>query len=108
VLQVSLKARGVALSLVCLACVFIMLWVTIGPDIHKNYETPTPVRNLPLFFPILSSLLTQLGSVLVLDQPSVPETTPWWRNHLDVDCTICFGDIIHSIVLLGRRFLVDR
>ncbi|KAF8502220.1 hypothetical protein F5888DRAFT_1177482 [Russula emetica] len=42
VLQVGLKARGVALSLVCLACIFIMLWVVIGADIHKNYETPTP------------------------------------------------------------------
>jgi len=42
VLQVGLKARGVAFSLVCLACVFIMLWVVIGADIHKNYVTPTP------------------------------------------------------------------
>jgi len=42
VLQVGLKARGIAFSLVCLACVFIILWVAIGPGIHKNYETPTP------------------------------------------------------------------
>jgi len=28
--------------MVCLACVFIMLWVVIGADIHKNYVTPTP------------------------------------------------------------------
>ncbi|KAF8497247.1 hypothetical protein F5888DRAFT_1613796 [Russula emetica] len=42
VLQVGLKARGVALGLVCLACVFITLWAAIGPGIHKNYETPTP------------------------------------------------------------------
>jgi len=42
VLQVGLKARGVALSLVCLVCVFIMLWLAIGPRIHRNYETPTP------------------------------------------------------------------
>ncbi|KAF8502226.1 hypothetical protein F5888DRAFT_1918935 [Russula emetica] len=41
VLQVGLKARGVAFSLVCLACVFDMLWVVIGADIHKNYVTPT-------------------------------------------------------------------
>jgi hypothetical protein len=108
VLQVGLKARGVALSLVCLACVFIMLWVAIGAGIHKTYVTPTPVRNLPLFFPILSSLLTLLGSVLVLDQPSVPGRTPWWRNHLDVDRTICFGNTIHSIVFLGGGFLVCR
>ncbi|KAF8502202.1 hypothetical protein F5888DRAFT_1608129 [Russula emetica] len=42
VLQVGLKARGVAFSLVCLACVFITLWVAVGSGIHKNYETPTP------------------------------------------------------------------
>ncbi|KAI0276620.1 hypothetical protein BGY98DRAFT_934920 [Russula aff. rugulosa BPL654] len=42
VLQVGLKARGVALSLVCLACVFIMIWVAIGAVHHKNYDTPTP------------------------------------------------------------------
>ena len=78
--HVGLKARGVALGLVCLACVFIMLWVVIGAvtDRHKNYEIPTPVRNSPVFFPILSSLLTLLGSVLVLDQPSVPARTLWW------------------------------
>ncbi|KAI0276627.1 hypothetical protein BGY98DRAFT_919174 [Russula aff. rugulosa BPL654] len=40
--QVGLKARGVALSLVCLACVFITLWVAIGRGIHRNYDTPTP------------------------------------------------------------------
>ena len=49
--QVGLNARGVALSLVCLACVFITLWVAIGASVHKNYETPTPVRNSPLSFP---------------------------------------------------------
>jgi hypothetical protein len=108
VLQVGLKARSVALSLVCLACVFITLWVAIGAGIHKNYETPTPVRDSPLFFPILSSLLTLLGSVLVLDQPSVLARTLWWRNHLDVDRTIRFGNTIHSTVFLGGGFLVDR
>ena len=42
VLQVGLEARSVALSLVCLTCVFITLWIAIGAGIHKNYETPTP------------------------------------------------------------------
>ncbi|KAF8502221.1 hypothetical protein F5888DRAFT_1177476 [Russula emetica] len=42
VLQVGLKARGGAFNLVCLACVFIILWVAIGANLHKNYETPTP------------------------------------------------------------------
>ncbi|KAI0276631.1 hypothetical protein BGY98DRAFT_1097988 [Russula aff. rugulosa BPL654] len=42
VLQVGLNARGVALSLVCLTCVFITLWVAIGAGIHKDYATPTP------------------------------------------------------------------
>jgi hypothetical protein len=108
VLQVGLKARGVALGLVCLACVFITLCVAIGAGIHKNYETPTPVCDLPLFFPIVSSLLTLLGSVLVLDQPSVQGRTSWRRNDLDVDRTICFGNTIHSTVFLGGGFLVGR
>ena len=107
VLQVGLKARRVALSLVCLVCVFTMLWVAVGAGIHKNYETPTPVRNSLLFFPIFSSLLTLLGSVLVLDQPSVFERTHWWRNHLDVDRISCFGGTIRSAVFLGGGLLVD-
>ena len=107
-LQVGLKARGVAFSLVCLACVFITLWVAIGAGTHKNYETPTPVRNLLLSFPILSSLLILLGSGLVLDQPSVPGRTPCWRIHLAVDRTICLSNPLHSAVFLGGGFLVDR
>jgi hypothetical protein len=106
--RVGLQARGVALGMVCLVCIFIILWVAIGAGIHKNYETPTPVRNSPLFFPILSSLLTLLGSVLVLDQPSVPGRTPWWRIHLAVDCTIRFGNNVRSTVFLGGGFLVGR
>jgi hypothetical protein len=108
VLQADLKARRVALGLVCLAFVFITLWVAIGAGIHKNYETPTPVRNLPLAFPMPLSLLTPLGSGLVLDQPSVPARTPRWRNHLDVDRTICFGNTIRSAIFLGGGLLGDR
>jgi hypothetical protein len=108
VLQVGLNARGVALSLVCLVCIFITLWVAIGAGTHRNYETPTPVRDSPLFFPSLSPLLTLLGSVLVLDQPSVLGRSPWWRIHLAVDHTIYFGISIHSTVFLGGGFLVGR
>ena len=68
--HVGLRARGVALCLISLACVFIALCVGLGAGIHKNYETPTPVCYLTLFFPMLCSILTPLGSVLVLDQPS--------------------------------------
>ncbi len=107
--EVGLEARGFALGLVCLACIFIVLWVGIGRGIHKNYITPSPVRNSTLFFPIMSSLLTFLGSVLVLDKPlSVPGRTPWWRIHLDVDRTICFGDTLHPTVFLGGWLLVGR
>ena len=108
-LQIGLEARGVAFSLVCVTCVYITLWAAIGAGTHKNYETPTPVCDLPLFFSILSSLLTLLlGSVLVLDQPSVLWRTPRWRIHLDVDCTICFSNIILSAVFLGGGLLVGR
>ena len=107
-LQVGLKARGVAFSLVCLACIFILLSVAIGAGTHKNYDTPTPVRNSPLFLSILTSMLTLLWSVLVLDQPSVPGRTLWWRDHLDVDRIIYFGNTIRSTVSLGKGFLVCR
>jgi hypothetical protein len=106
--RVGLQARGAALGMVRLACISMMLWVAIGAGIHKNYETPSPVHNSPLFFPTLSSLLTLPGSVLVLDQPSVPGRTPWWRIHLAVDCTICFGNTVRSAVFLGGGFLVGR
>ena len=75
--QVGLKARGVTLSLVCLACVFITLSVAIGAGIHKNYDAPTPVRNSPFMgsYPFLPADVT--GSVLVLDQLTVLERTSW-------------------------------
>ena len=74
--EIDLEARGVAFGLVCFACIFITLWVSIGAGIDKNYETPTPVRNSHLFLAILSSLFTLLLSVLVLDKPSVPARMP--------------------------------
>ena len=84
-----------------------MLWVAIGENVYKNYETPTPVRNSTLFFLMLSSLLTLLGSVLVLDQRSVPGCTSWWGIRLAVGRIICFGNTIHPAVFLGGRFLVS-
>ncbi|KAF8502194.1 hypothetical protein F5888DRAFT_1918902 [Russula emetica] len=43
VLPGDLEAHGVSFSLVCLACVFVILWVAISASNHKkNYETPTP------------------------------------------------------------------
>ncbi len=64
---------------------------------------PTLVRNSTLLFPILSSLLTLLGSVWVLDRPSFHGRTP-----RDVDHIICFGITIYPTVFLGGRFLVGR
>jgi magnesium-transporting ATPase (P-type) len=72
VTQVGLEARGVALGLVCLACVFIILWVAIGAGIHKNYETPTPVRDSPLFLHIFSSMLTYSGQYWCWIGPRFP------------------------------------
>jgi hypothetical protein len=40
--RVGLQARGFALILVGIACIFIALWVSIGTTHHRNYETPTP------------------------------------------------------------------
>jgi len=40
--RVGLQARGVALGMVCLACVFITVWVAISAVKHKNYDAPTP------------------------------------------------------------------
>ena len=48
--QFGLYARGLALSLVGFAHIYIALWVGIGAGLHKNYDTPTPVRNLPNLF----------------------------------------------------------
>jgi len=62
--SVGLEARGVAFGLVCLACVFITLWAAIGAGIHKNYETPTPVRIslLFLFFPHADTPRVSIGA----------------------------------------------
>ncbi|KAI9508222.1 hypothetical protein F5148DRAFT_980131 [Russula earlei] len=40
--RVGLDARRFAFGLVCLVCVFIALWVSIGASTNKNYEAPTP------------------------------------------------------------------
>ena len=42
--RVGLRARGYAGILVGLTWIFSALWVGIGAGIHKDYETPTPVR----------------------------------------------------------------
>src|SRR5580698_751947 len=59
-------------------------------------------------YSFLYPFLTVLGSVLVLGQPSVPGRTPWWRIHLAVDRTICFGNTICSTAFLGGGLLVYR
>ena len=68
--QVGLHARGVALGMVCLACIFITLWVAIGAKVHHNYETPTPVRHsIPFFsrsFLIADATRVSIGAGLAL------------------------------------------
>jgi len=59
--RVGLQARGVAFGMVCLACVFVILWVSISASIHKNYYTPTPVRYSTPPFSTLPLFLTLLG-----------------------------------------------
>ena len=85
--QVGLNARGVALSLVCLTCVFITLWVGIGATAHKHYETPTPVRNSPLvlFFLLLTADTTRVsigaGSALISQKNALPANTSGCGSH---------------------------
>jgi hypothetical protein len=38
------QARNFAFGIVAVATLFVALWVGVGNGIHKNYETPTPVR----------------------------------------------------------------
>jgi hypothetical protein len=42
--KVGIRARYFAFGMVALATLYIALWVIIGNEIHKRYETPTPVR----------------------------------------------------------------
>jgi hypothetical protein len=56
--RVGLQARGFAFCLVGIVCIFIALWVSIGASIHRNYETPTPVRFFNPSFRILFLPLT--------------------------------------------------
>ena len=41
--KVGIEARHFAFSIVAVATLYIVLWVSIGNDINKHYETPTPV-----------------------------------------------------------------
>ena len=43
--EIGTRARHVAFGIVALAALYIALWVGLGNDIHKHYETPTPVRS---------------------------------------------------------------
>ena len=41
---VGMRARRFAYGIVALVSLFIGLWVGLGNGLHKNFETPTPVR----------------------------------------------------------------
>jgi hypothetical protein len=57
--------------MVCLACVFITLWVAIGSSVHRNYDTPTPVRySIPFLFFIAHTTLISIGAGSVLNSPA--------------------------------------
>jgi hypothetical protein len=80
-------ARGVALSLVCVACIFITLWVAIGAGTHKNYETPTPVRNssLILYYPLSTADANRVrigaGSALNIQESALLVNTYGCGSH---------------------------
>ena len=82
--KVGLEARGFALFLVFLACLFVVLWVSIGTAHHKNYEMPTPVCYLTLFFPTSCSPLTLLGVSIGAGSALVT-----WANALVVNTSGC-------------------
>jgi hypothetical protein len=114
VLPVGLNARGVALSLVCLACVFITLWVAIGPGIHKNYETPTPVRNSPfLSYPFLSADTTRVsigaGSALSTRENALVANTSGCGSHYLLRQSYMFrcisGRRVSGRLMKGTRFI---
>jgi hypothetical protein len=63
--RVRLQSRGLAFSLVGLTWVFGALWVGIGNGIHKNYETPVPVRSSNSTFPLPLSYCTSIGVGLI-------------------------------------------
>ena len=43
--RVGAEARCLAFGVVALTCLFVVLWVGVTNGIHKDFETPTPVRN---------------------------------------------------------------
>jgi hypothetical protein len=42
--NVGSRTRSFAFGIIALATLFVALWVGLGNGLHKNYETPTPVR----------------------------------------------------------------
>ena len=42
--RVGADARNFAFGIVALTCLYVVLWVSMGNGIHKDYETPTPVH----------------------------------------------------------------
>jgi hypothetical protein len=55
--RVGADARNFAFSIVALTCLFVVLWVSIANGIHKDFETPTPVRGFH-FYHFCNSMLT--------------------------------------------------
>ena len=118
--QVGLNARGVAFSLVCLACVSITLSVAIGAGTHKNYDTPTPVRNPLLSFSnyFLTADTTRVsigaGSVLGSRESALAPNTSGCGSHYSLRhcCTFrCIsgrrvsGRLMNSPIFIGGMLI---
>jgi hypothetical protein len=51
--RVGEEARHFTFGIVALTWLFLVLWVSIGNGIHKNYETPTPVYTSGLLISVI-------------------------------------------------------
>ena len=56
--RVGANARNFAFGIVSFICLFVVLWVSIGNGIHKDYETPTPVHDSS--YHLQNSMLTPI------------------------------------------------
>jgi hypothetical protein len=98
--DVGTRARHFAFGLISLATLFVALWVGLGNGIHKDFETPTPVRIL-IFSPF-RLIADIIWIVLVLGRSEVQIGTLSRGICLDVDRFVCLCGILRSALFLDQ------